>query len=381
MGGFNLPDGNAAAHRVISNAKIFRKIGYNVVFLGVTHHNLDFETSKTNHLGFESYSIPYPKTIKSWFRYLTDIDEIRELLHRYQDTKFVIAYNTPSVFLSRLNNLCQNKNIRVISDCTEWYSAKGYGIFAKTIKNLDSFYRMRYIHKKLDGLIVISSYLKDYYQKHVNLIQLPPLIDLDDSKWEKKSKNDMNGKIKFVYSGYPAKSKDKLDTIIEMFSRLESTNYILNIVGLTAEEYVDIFPSHRHRQCLSKLSQNIVFSGRLNHLESLEVLKDSDFSIFFRDNQKSNKAGFPTKFVESITSGVPVITNLTSDLEQYLIEGVNGFTLDEISMELNTKKINTVIKMPYEVIEKMKFNALSTKLFDYRNHIDTVENFINGYYI
>ena len=35
VGGFELPDKNAAAHRVINNAKILRELGYRVIFCGV----------------------------------------------------------------------------------------------------------------------------------------------------------------------------------------------------------------------------------------------------------------------------------------------------------------------------------------------------------
>lgn len=46
-------------------------------------------------------------------------------------------------------------------------------------------------------------------------------------------------------------------------------------------------------------------------------------------------AGFPTKFVESITAGTPVLTNQTSDLADYLVEGEIGFWLvDDIADSL-----------------------------------------------
>ena len=37
IGGFELPDKNAAAHRVISNGKLLRDIGYNVHFMGISN--------------------------------------------------------------------------------------------------------------------------------------------------------------------------------------------------------------------------------------------------------------------------------------------------------------------------------------------------------
>ena len=35
VGGFELPDKNAAAHRVLNNAKIFRELGFHVIFCGI----------------------------------------------------------------------------------------------------------------------------------------------------------------------------------------------------------------------------------------------------------------------------------------------------------------------------------------------------------
>ena len=36
IGGFELPDKNAAAHRVISNAFLLRELGYEVSFIGIS---------------------------------------------------------------------------------------------------------------------------------------------------------------------------------------------------------------------------------------------------------------------------------------------------------------------------------------------------------
>ena len=41
VGGFELPDKNAAAHRVLSNGKLLRDLGYEVSFVGITHKSLE----------------------------------------------------------------------------------------------------------------------------------------------------------------------------------------------------------------------------------------------------------------------------------------------------------------------------------------------------
>lgn len=75
----------------------------------------------------------------------------------------IICYNFPSIPLYKLYKLAKRNKIEILGDVTEWYSPKGRGILNKIIKGIDTSIRMRYIHKKLDGLIVISKFLEDYY--------------------------------------------------------------------------------------------------------------------------------------------------------------------------------------------------------------------------
>ena len=67
VGGFELPDKNAAAQRVLSVAKIFKSIGYNVIFLGIDKTidtKISIEETKREYFGFGSWAIPY----KTYFK-------------------------------------------------------------------------------------------------------------------------------------------------------------------------------------------------------------------------------------------------------------------------------------------------------------------------
>ena len=59
VGGFELPDKNAAAHRVLSNGKILRDLGYKVVFIDVDkriQYENDILNTKRILKGFECWS-------------------------------------------------------------------------------------------------------------------------------------------------------------------------------------------------------------------------------------------------------------------------------------------------------------------------------------
>ena len=63
IGGFELPDKNAAAHRVLAIAKGLRDSGNEVVFMGVSKDNRETDVLKTKSVvqWFITYSVPYPQ--------------------------------------------------------------------------------------------------------------------------------------------------------------------------------------------------------------------------------------------------------------------------------------------------------------------------------
>ena len=341
VGGFELPDKNAAAHRVLGNAKILRNLGYNVVFLGIDK-SLRFDIPVLDTYkkvqNFDSWYIPYPKSNKQWLKYLSNIKPFIKVYNKYSDVKAVICYNYQSQAFIKLMKFCRLKGIKIIADCTEWYGIQGTNILRKIFKGIDSFVRMRIIQQKVDGIIVISKYLQEYYKRHKNVVLIPPLIDLKEDKWHvRKLENGNKDFIRLIYSGSPGYKKDKINKIIRgLYALKNSFNYEFNTIGITKEEYLKYYPEDKVIIC--ELSNRVKFLGRMSHIESIQELSKADYSIFIRENNIVSRAGFPTKLVESISCGVPVITNNTSNITDYIKSGYNGFILDNDIVE-GLKKI------------------------------------------
>lgn len=363
IGGFELPDKNAAAHRVLNNAKIIRELGYEVFFMSVDKSlpfNSHVVTTKKLIAGFPSWFIPYPDNNAQWVHYLSNVRDFIAVAAKCPDLKAVICYNYQAVAFERVVKYCRRNNIKVMADCTEWYSTKGSSLNYKILKGLDSFFRMRLIHKRVDGLIVISEYLERYYIKNENLIRIPPLVDMEEEKWRIKP-GEKAGPITFVYAGSPgSKKKDKLDLLIRAFYELdEDYDFRFIVVGISREKHLQYFGE---QACLlDVLGEKVVFMGRLSHVESLEQVKGADFSIFMREDTRVNNAGFPTKFAESISCGVPVITNKTSNLSDYLRDGENGFWLGENI----TATLQRILNMDDSQLQVMK-QQVEHATFDYR---------------
>jgi glycosyltransferase involved in cell wall biosynthesis len=380
IGGFELPDKNAAAHRVLSNGKIFRELGYNNVFIGVDkslNFDSDILSTKTDVQGFDCYLVPYPNSIDEWLKYLTSIDFMSTMAKKYCDIKVVVAYNYPSVALMNLKRYCAKKQIKIIADCTEWYSTKGANIIYKIIKGLDSFFRMRVIQKQLDGLIVISKYLENYYRNCKNVVRIPPLVDIHEDKWKiSKETLEVNNKWKIVYTGSPGKYKDKINYIIDALYRLrEYENYQMDVVGITKHQFLEIYPDYIEK--IKILDNRINFVGRVPHEATINILKNADYSIFIRDRSRLTMAGFPTKFVESVTCSTQVITNDSSDISEYFADNTFGYLLPDSSVD-NLYNVLLRIFQKEKHCDVKKFHLDNNETFYYRNYTNLIKDILTS---
>jgi len=379
VGGFELPDKNAAAQRVLANGKLFNKLGYDVSFLGVNTDQKETKNHKkllnVDNFEFNSWKQEYPKSYLDWIYFLTDINLVKRIVEDEYNSNldFIVVYNYPSTALLKLIYYCKKKNIKLVADVTEWYQPKGNIIF-RIIKGLDSFLRMRILHKKMDGIIAISKYLFEYYEKS-NRIQLPPLIDKKSAKWEgiKLSKCNIR---KIVYVGSPGNGlKDRLDRVLLSLSRIKDdiNEFDFSIVGISKEEYLNNFGVN---SIPNNLLTNVIFEGRKSHNEAIEIIKAADYSIFLRDNNLVNLAGFPTKFVESITCNTPVLTNSVSNIKDFLKNGELGYLIDNSTDERLDKSLVLALNQNIEKINYMKRECFLFNEFHYEYYENKVQQFL-----
>lgn len=369
IGGFELPDKNAAAHRVINNAKALQEIGHKVIFI----NSLKNKTKSSNkYLDFDIWNINYPNSVFSWVKYLISIKNIKKIIKRYQKIDVIIAYNYPALALLNLYSFCKRNNIKLVSDCTEWYSSKGRRATSRIFKDLDTTFRMRVVNKKIDGIIVISNFMEKFYTEQ-NTVLVPPLIDLNDEKWSFRTTDINNSVINLVYAGSPEKEKDKINLVVESLYENKDLEFTFKVVGITENEYLEMYPNHKEN--IQFLKEKIQFLGRVPHQDALRILSKADFSIYLRKSSRMINAGFPTKFVESITMGVPSITTNISDLKRYMIDKKNGFFIDIESGVDFKKTVKKILEMSPKEVKDLKLNCKGYDEFHYQNHINNFKDF------
>ncbi|MGO5334510.1 glycosyltransferase [Enterococcus cecorum] len=364
IGGFELPDKNAAAHRVLSNAKILKQNDKEVVFIGVNKtlkYGTDILQTKQDVQGFESYEVAYPNGKKEWIDYLTKIENYIKIIENLENVDSVIMYNFQAIAMGRLLEYCKKNDIKCYADVTEWRSAKGESLIYRILKDSDTWYRMNILHKKMDGLIVISKYLEQYYCKCNNVVYIPTLTDTSEDKWINTYTKEKNF-LKLVYAGNPGR-KDRLDKLVEALDQV-NVQYRLDIIGITYEQYLKYYPGHK---TMLDNNKSIVFHGRLTHLETIDYVKKANYSCFLREDDRVSKAGFPTKFAESISCGTPVLTNKTSNISEYFSRNENGVCINSFDPSVISEVINN---LPFEM-------TVRRDLFDYRNYNASISNFFD----
>jgi len=387
-GYFRFPNGDAAASRILNNARILRDLGHDVfvVSFGGTPRTEDLKES-----GYEYDGIKYINT--------NDIDThtIKERLLRYvapapnamkiireqiSEIDGIISYNPTAALNIRLKKLCNRNIIHYIVDLTEWPASnempggKYFPIYWQ------SEYNFKRIQKDISNFIPISAFLRDYYHQS-NHVLLPPLIDVNDKKWSVFQNitdsriADFKG-IRIVFAGTPAK-KDLLGNLINSLCAIlpEHQNFQLVVAGVDSDSGKTFFDNPTDFDCFA---DNFVFLGRIPQEMVPSIYHISDFSAIIREPSRKNMAGFPTKMAESMASGCPILLNYTSDLKQYAFDGQNAVVIPDYTIESIKDGLKRISQLSDEDIKRMKINALNIgkRAFDYRNYIDKTERFISS---
>lgn len=316
VGNFELPDKGASANRVMSNRKLLRELGYETAFLGITRE-ASFDGIRRAEYDGNTFERAYPASTQTWLRNAFSLADIKKAAAYYADLKAIILYNTPYFLLSGACAYFHRKGIRVLYDCTEWNSDTEGNILKKWYKKLDARLIRRYPDRKADGLILVSSMMYEHYGKKPKLL-LPPLVDPASPLWAKAETRNAYG-FEFCYAGDPGK-KDDLCRMIDAYRALDVPDARLTIIGLNEDTFLTEHPEYK--AVLNSFGTNLRFLGRLPHEQVVRHLKIANCFIFIREPNLRNNAGFPTKFVEAYSGGIPIIASDISDIRAYVSPAV-----------------------------------------------------------
>lgn len=362
LGAFRLPNYDAAAARVL---------GIATAILATGKHTVDFiswggkyrDSDKCSDGKYRVHGCSYVITneidtigspIKKIIGRLTRGCKTMRLLRLSEPFDVVIAYNPDLSLTLQMMRYCKKTGARLVSDLTEWY-ASGEIPLTDVLPN---WFNMKFLQDRVKYKICISSYLDKYYHNTNNVV-IPATCNAQDEKWSQPAPRELLSSDEMcktlIYAGSPAK-KDLLSVVVKAVSDLiiEGADLRFIIVGIAAEDYqrrFGIIP----KDVLS--SGRLLFLGRQPQDRIPSFYKAADFMVLLRENTRKSNAGFPTKVAESFMSGVPVITNATSDIMRYVVDGETGFLLDSH----NVSALKTILRDKVLKLSVDEQNALKTK--------------------
>lgn len=379
LGPFRFPDGDAAAARVLNNARCLRSLGHKVEFLSFGGNGIAGNKPMGEYDGF-SYRITNDidrskdSILKRVLNFLVQGNHAYALL-RSLNPDVVVAYNPALVLTLRLMRLSKKKNFRFIADLTEYYQPSEFPGGRWLPFSWMNEWNMRVVMRRVRHKLVISSFLNRMYPASQNLL-LPPLVDLQEAKWQAETIElpPFDG-ITCIYAGTPTR-KDKVLFLLDAL-RL-ATSFTDRVRLLFIGEELEEVQQKMNEPAMAVCRDRILFSGRVAQQEVPACYRAADFSLLFREDSRKNKAGFPTKFVESMASGVPVLCNLTTDLGNFLINGKNGFVLSDPNPQELAGLFAKLSQVTPAELDAMKQAATATARgqFDYRVYQPDLQEFL-----
>lgn len=379
VGPFAFPDGGAAARRILGNAQSLVAAGYQVLIL--SGQQAENETVNGVAPGIflastgERDAEHLPKALRL-ARYVLMGSKSRRWLDRFgARPDAVILYSGYTPYILQLRGWCRRAGVPLIFDAVEWYTATSPIGFLASPYLWQVEVAMRWLIPRLDGVIAISGYLQDHFRKAgIPVAQVPPTLDLHAVVPGPGGGQD---RLSLVYAGTPGRSKDQLGQIIAAVCELdpEGQRLALNLYGPTVDDVRRLAASGGHG-----VPPAVIAHGPVDQIAAMTAVGQADFSILTRHRDRVSAAGFPTKFVESLAMGTPVISNLTGDLGDYLRDGENGLVCDTPMAVSVHAALRRALDLTGDERRQMRMRARQTAEanFDYRDYISRLQHLVQN---
>lgn len=299
-------------------------------------------------------------------------NKVSKLLARDQSNfDGILVYSGYTPILLRMFILKHLYKKKLFFDSVEWASA-GRWWYSLYYANLE--FANRFLIRRCDGVLCISKKLDSWFSKFTRTVRVPAIYNVTEQFKNQTviQQRDSSKPVKLLYIGNS--DHDHLGLVAqdllenrELFSTIQ-----LHVAG-----------NFRSRGVLEKfiidenLEDIIILHGSVSQEDAQKLINSSHFMIFVRDVNVITNAGFPTKFVQAFSSGTPVITNISSDLSDYLEDNVNCVMIDEVSkvgVHNALKRILTITESEHEKMKRAAHNC-AAKSFEPAMYAKRLSNF------
>ena len=364
------PNGDAGAVRAHAFAKLLQPLGYQptVVGMGVS---TDFKFCEEDGVIYTSFRLSSSDIFSRIKGRLQFGKRVKTMLKDASWNMIFVGLVSPDT-MAVLKQYAKRNKIPLLHDSVEWYSPEQFSIGKLHPAYIAMDRRNRIYVDQSMRVIAISSYLEQHFKgRGIMTARIPAVMNVEQMSCKKTIDPH---KLVFAYAGSPGK-KDYLCVIIEGFAAMQTeVPYELRLIGITKEQLVTLCGVDSAH--IEKLGNNLSCMGRIPREQVLEELSHSDFTVLMRsEEQRYAKAGFPTKFAESLATATPVISNATSDIANYLKDGVNGYLVSACSAQALKASLQKAFALTYEERVAMQKSARKTaeEYFEYTQYTNQLK--------
>jgi glycosyltransferase involved in cell wall biosynthesis len=335
--GFSFPDGTGATARVMAIAKGLAHHGATVhVFVPKPSQTVASGASDLNLKGvYEGIPFEYAcgqrliaKTragalflyVKGLWRTCRAVRRI----HREKPVDAILVWYAvyPLNFLT-FGMLAKSIGTVLIAEQSEF----PFVYFPKTIAvRMKMCFNEHVTYKLLNGIIVISTYLYEYFAAHVKtpdkILQVPILVE--PRFFEQSDSPHENKERKIIFCG-------NLEHEGEVPELLRAFGLVAAEFPLWRLEVIGPLPRRHVMAGLQTLVEELGLMGRVDFTGAMARaaiparLSAGNIMALPRAAGTFSTAGFPTKLAEYLATGKPVVVTNTGDISQYLQDGVSAF--------------------------------------------------------
>ena len=245
-----------------------------------------------------------------------------------RDESIILMYSLQPAFLKAVKEIKrlnpQTKVCAIVADLPQ-FSAVTHGIISRLFHqfNCSQIYKnLKYI----DGFVLLTKQMAKKMEIKVPYIVMEGIAPSRTSNGVIKKKNTEKRKI--LYTG-SMNSQYGICVLLEAFSMIENPNIELHLCGLgNAEERVKEYANKDHR---------IIFYGKISRSEVLKLQSEVDVLVNPRqNNEEFTKYSFPSKNLEYLSSGVPLVAYKLDGIPDEYDEYIN-YVEDSSSKALAVK--------------------------------------------
>lgn len=230
----------------------------------------------------------------------------------------------------------------------------------------------KYLMKKATKVIALTKYLAEDFAPGKPYLVMEGIIDVNDIiNLPQNAKNFSKEPIKVVYTG-SLETRYGIKNIVDGFISMDSKNAILEVYGRGDYEEELIKAAEKNSR--------IRYKGFVSNKEILDIQREADFLINARSSDEEFvKYSFPSKTLEYMLSGTPLITTMLpgipDEYKNYVI------ILNNNSPEVIGRTLDQVIEnSSSELYEKGLEAQMFAKSKNYVNQANKIIQFIKEGY-